>query len=128
MKKLAVANGQYTNAQNEVKTRWVNVGVIGVSSNGKEYMLIDPTINFAGFPREEGKDMVMVGIFDDSQQGQNNNSGQPQQQSYNLPQQQQYGQPQQQMPTVYQRQDGTFHDGNGTELNQDGSLKYPQQQ
>ena len=122
MKKLAVANGQYEK-DGQQKTRWVNVGVIGVAQNGKEYMLIDPTINFAGFPREQGKDMVMVGIFDDSQQGQNNNNGQPQQQqSYQAPQQQSYGQPQQQQQ-VYQRQDGTFHNGNGTELNQDGSRK-----
>lgn len=73
MKKLAVANGSYINAQGETKTRWVNVGVIGVSQNGKEYMLIDPTINFAAFERE-GKDMVMVGIFEESGQ-----QGQPQQ-------------------------------------------------
>lgn len=68
MKKLAVANGSYTNSNGEQKTKWVSVGVIGMSQNGKEYMLIDPTINFAGFPREDGKDMVMVGIFDDQQQ------------------------------------------------------------
>lgn len=71
MKKLAVANGQYTTSQGETKTKWVNVGVIGVSQNGKEYMLIDPTINFAGFPREDGKNMVMVAIFEDS----NKNTG-----------------------------------------------------
>ena len=46
MKKLAVANGQYQNSVGETKTRWVNVGVMGVSSNGKEFMLIDPKINF----------------------------------------------------------------------------------
>lgn len=88
MKKLAVANGKYTNNQGETKTRWVNVGVIGVSANGKEYALIDPTINFAAFPREDGKDMVMVGVFED------NNQQQPQQQGgYGQPPQQ-YGQPQ----------------------------------
>ncbi len=88
MKKLAVANGQYEK-DGQQKTRWVNVGVIGISQNGKEYMLIDPTINFAGFPREEGKDMVMVGIFDDSNQQQQSNHGgngqQQQQQSYTPP-------------------------------------------
>ncbi len=91
MKKLAVANGSYMKDGQE-KTRWVNVGVIGVSQNGKEYMLIDPTINFAAFPREEGKDMVMVGIFDDAnqnnqgggnQQQQNQNNQHQQQQNYN---------------------------------------------
>lgn len=79
MKKLAVANGQYQNAQGETKTRWVNVGVIGTSQNGKEYMLIDPTINFAAFTREEGKDMVMVGIFEEQQTNQQQGYQQPQQ-------------------------------------------------
>lgn len=94
MKKLAVANGQYKNSQGETKTRWVNVGVIGVSQNGKEYMLIDPTINFAAFQREEGKDMVMVGIFEDSQNGQQPQNQAPQPQGYGQPQQQQYQAPQ----------------------------------
>lgn len=74
MKKLSVANGTYMK-DGVQKTNWVSVGVIGTSANGKEYMLIDPTINFAGFQREQGKDMVMVGIFDDAQ----NNQGQPSQ-------------------------------------------------
>ena len=92
MKKLAVANGQYQK-DGQTKTRWVNVGVIGVGTNGKEYMLIDPTINFAGFPKEDGKDMVMVGIFDDSNQQQGGNQNQQQQQNNGYgqqPQQQQY--------------------------------------
>jgi len=104
-KKLAVANGNYQKDGQE-KTRWVNVGVI-LEKNGKEFMLIDPTINFAAFPREQGKDMVMVGIFDDSNQGQQ----QPQQQ-YQAPQQQQHGgygnpnaQPQQQQQGGYQQKD-----------------------
>lgn len=70
MKKLAVANGTYQNSVGETKTRWVNVGVIGTAQNGKEFMLIDPTINFAAFPREDGKDMVMVGMFEEQQQNQ----------------------------------------------------------
>lgn len=95
-RKLAVANGNYTKDGQE-KTRWVNVGVI-MEKNGKEFALIDPTINFAAFPREQGKDMVMVGIFDDSNNQQQQSYQQPQQQqSYNnAPQQQQsYQQPQQ---------------------------------
>ncbi len=62
-------------------------------------MLIDPTINFAGFPKEEGKDMVMVGIFEDSQQQggqQNQNQGYGQQQQGGGYQQQQQGYNQQQ--------------------------------
>ena len=90
-KKLAVANGQYEK-DGQMKTRWVNVGVI-LNKDGKEFCLIDPTINFAAFPREQGKDMVMVGVFDDSQQQQ-----QGSQQNYNQApqgQNQGYGQPQQ---------------------------------
>jgi len=107
MKKLAIANGKYQKDGVE-KTRWVNIGVIGVGSNGKEYMMLDPTINLAGFARDAGRDMVMVSIFDDSQQGQQFNSqptGQnapthyeqaPQQQQQYQPQQQQAQQPMQQ--------------------------------
>ena len=82
MKKLAVANGQYQK-DGQTKTRWVNVGIINTTQEGKEYMLIDPTINFAAFPREEGKDMVMVGIFEEQQRQQE----QRPQQSYSQPQQ-----------------------------------------
>ena len=87
-KKLAVANGQYQK-DGQTKTRWVNIGVI-LEKEGKEFCLIDPTINFAAFPREQGKDMVMVGVFQDDNQ-QNNNQWQQQQNN-----QQGYGQPQQQ--------------------------------
>ncbi len=110
MKKLAVANGQYEK-DGQQKTRWVNVGVIGVSQQGKEYMLIDPTINFAAFQREEGKDMVMVGIFDDSNQGQNNQQNQAPQQ-----QQQNYQQPQQNQS--YQAPQAQYVDKNGNPINQ----------
>ena len=112
MKKLAVANGQYQNAQNETKTRWVNVGIINTNKDGKEYMLIDPTINFAAFPREEGKDMVMVGMFEE----QNNQGGgqQGQQQSYQQPQQQQSYQ---QAPVKeFKNQNGQITDSNGNLL------------
>lgn len=64
-KKLMVANGKYTKDGQE-KTNWQQVGVI-LESNGKEFMLIDPTINFAGFDRQ-GKDRVMVSIFEDQGQ------------------------------------------------------------
>ena len=70
MKKLAIANGKYTKDGVE-KTRWVNIGTINTTSDGREYILLDPTINLAAFQREIGKDMLMVGIFEQSpQQGQ----------------------------------------------------------
>lgn len=75
MKKLAIANGKYIKDGVE-KTRWVNIGTINTTAEGKEYMLLDPTINLAGFPREMGKDMLMVGIFEQQsqQQGSQNTS------------------------------------------------------
>ena len=84
MKKISVANGNYIGQDGQQKTNWVKVGVIGQSANGKEYVLLDPTVNLAAFHRDEGKDMVMCTVYDDSQQ---------QQQGYQQPQQQQ---PQQQ--------------------------------
>ena len=88
-KKLAVANGQYQK-DGQTKTKWVNVGVI-LEKDGKEFMLIDPTINFAAFPREQGKDMVMVGIFQDDNNQQGNNQQGQQQQNQQYGQQQQSG-------------------------------------
>jgi hypothetical protein len=97
MKNLAVANGTYEK-DGQQKTRWVNVGKI-LEKDGKEFMLIDPLVNFAAFPREQGKDMVMVGIFEE------NNNQQGQQQGYNQQQQQQnYNQPQQQGQNQYNQQ------------------------
>ena len=102
MKKIAIASGKYMKEGVE-KTSWVNVGIIGMSQNGKEYCLLDPKINLAGFTREPGKDMLMCSIFDDSNQGQapqpQGGYGQPaqQQSQYQAPvQQQSYNQPQQQ--------------------------------
>jgi len=102
MKKLAIGNGKYMKDGIE-KTRWVNVGVIGVGQNGKEYMMIDPTINFAAFKRDEGRDMVMVSIFDDSQNtGQNQNNNQNNQQQGNFNNNQNTGQP----PIQYENSQG----------------------
>ena len=90
-KKLMVANGKYQKDGQE-KTKWLEVGVI-LESNGKEFMLIDPIINFAGFDRQ-GKDRVMVSIFEDQH---NNQQKAPQQdhRAYQQPQQQSH---QHQMP------------------------------
>ena len=73
MKKLAIANGKYIKDGVE-KTRWVTIGTINTTADGKEYMQLDLTITLAGSPREIGKGMLMVGMFDQQpqQQGQNN--------------------------------------------------------
>ena len=61
-----IANGKYTKDGVE-KTKWVEVAII-MEKNGKEYALLDPTINLAGFPREEGRDKLIGSIFDDNNQ------------------------------------------------------------
>ena len=101
MKKLSVANGTYSK-DGVQKTRWVNVGVI-MEKDGKEFALIDPTINFAAFPREEGKDMVMVGVFEEqsSQAPQQNYNNQPQNQGYNNHPQGGYNNQQNGKPPIY---------------------------
>ena len=96
-----IANGKYTKDGQE-KTNWVKVGVIGTSQNGKEYVLLDPTVNLAGFEREVGKDMLMASIFEDQPRQQAQQGGYGQQQ---VPMQQQQYQPQnmQQAPQVVQQ-------------------------
>lgn len=79
-----VANGTYTKDGQE-KTSWKQVGMIGTSQSGKEFVLLDPTVNLAGFTREAGKDMLICSVFED----------QPKQQNYQQPQQ-----PAQQVPEI----------------------------
>ena len=86
-KRLSAVVGEYNDKQtNQQKAEWASIGVIGVSSKGKEYMLLDPTINLAGVllkqnilaanKGEKLSDMVMVSIIDEQNQAQNNNQNQ----------------------------------------------------
>ena len=102
MKKLSVKIGEYQK-DGQTKGRYVNLGVIMSSSDGGEYALIDPSVSLAGVLQQqnvlaasqgkEQRDRIMVGVFDDSQQG---GYQQPQQQQQ-APQQQRQA-PQQQQP------------------------------
>lgn len=80
-----IANGTYKNREGEEKTSWEEVGVIMLSQAGKEFVLLDPTVNLAGFEREPGKDRIIASIFEDKPKQQ-----QAPQQQYQ--QQPQYGQ------------------------------------
>lgn len=95
MKEIIIPTGTYQKQDGTQGTNWTKIGIINTSSNGKEYALLDPTINLAGFEREQGKNMVMCSVVEKQQ---NQQQGQPQPQgNYSQPQQQQgYGQPQQQ--------------------------------
>lgn len=67
---LAVKTGSYVDRDGKTKNRYQNIGVVMQGDNGF-YALLDPLINLAAVPREEGKDRVMVSMFeprDDAQQ------------------------------------------------------------
>lgn len=89
-KRLSAVVGEYTDKQSgQQKAEWQNVGVLITGKNGKEYALLDPTVNLAGVllkqnvlaakKNEAPSDMVMSSVFDEQQ---NNNQGQ-QQGNYN---------------------------------------------
>jgi len=96
-KRLSAVVGEYTDKQTQQqKADWANVGIIGVSQKGKEYMLLDPTVNLAGVllkqnilaanKGEKLSDMVMISIIEDTNQ--NQSQGQPQQNQGGFQQQQ----------------------------------------
>jgi hypothetical protein len=105
-KRLSAVIGEYTDKNNQPKAEWQNVGVLITGKNGKEYALLDPTVNLAGVllkqnilaakKNEAPSDMVMSSVFEEQQsQQQNNNQGQQQQQNNGGFQQNQQQQPQQ---------------------------------
>jgi len=107
MKRLSAVVGEYTK-DNQQKAEWANIGVVGVGKNGKEYVLLDPTVNLAGIllkqnvlaqkRNEAPSDMVMASLFEETNQSQNNNQGQ-QQGGFSNNNQQQGGYQNQQNPT-----------------------------
>ena len=94
-KKLMIAAGSYTTQDGQAKTVWKEVGIIMTSQAGKEFALLDPCINLAGFPREPGKDMIIASIFEDK----------PKEQGY----QQQQATPRNNIDDVNRRNSGGSH-------------------
>ncbi len=102
-KRIVAKTGEYTNGQNEKKGEYTKLGVILNNDNG-EYMLLDPTVSLAGVLIKQNalaaktgsqqRDMLMVSIFEDDNQGQQQNNQQqaPNQNGYNQQQQQGYQQ------------------------------------
>ena len=60
---LAAKVGTYEK-NGETKGRYKNVGLILENEEGKKMVMIDHTFNFAAVRREDGKDMVMVSMFE----------------------------------------------------------------
>jgi len=124
MKRLSAVVGEYTDKQSgQQKADWSNVGIIGVSAKGKEYMLLNPEVSLAGLlvkqnvlaanKGEKLSDMVMISIIDEQMQN-NNQQSAPQQGGYQQQQGQQQnggfnGQQGQQVPPQQQGQQNGFN-------------------
>lgn len=119
-KRLVAKTGEYQNQQGETKGEYTKLGVVLSNQNG-EYILLDPSVSLAGVlvkqnalaikKGEQVRDNVMVSIFEDENQNQQqgNNQGyqnQPHQQGYQgqLQQQGYQGQPQQGYNQNYNQQ------------------------
>ena len=110
-KRIVAKIGTYEK-DGQTKGEYAKLGVVLNNSNG-DYMLLDPSISLAGVLAKqnvmafkagtEQRDMVMISIFDDDNQGQNNNQGQQQgfQNGNN-----------QQAPQQQQNQQQGFHNNN----------------
>lgn len=79
---MVIVAGEYTNSQGETKKRYVNIGTVMQSDNGF-FALLDPGVNLAAY-KQEGKDRVMVSLYEPRQQGQQQQPQQHQQQSGNM--------------------------------------------
>ncbi len=101
-KRIVAKTGTYQKDGQE-KGEYTKLGVILNNDNG-EYMLLDPTVSLAGVLIKQNalaaktgsqqRDMLMVSIFEDDNQGQQQNNQQqaPNQNGYNQQQQQGYQQ------------------------------------
>lgn len=70
IKDLKVKTGEYTNQAGEKKGRWEDVGAIMQGDNGK-FIMLKRTFNPAGVPNPDGRDSVLISMFDpkDNTQG-----------------------------------------------------------
>ena len=61
---IAVKTGSYQDrATGQTKNRYQNIGSVMQGDNGP-FILLDPMINLAAVPREEGKDRIICSLFE----------------------------------------------------------------
>lgn len=66
---IAVKTGSYQDrATGQTKNRYQNIGSVMQGDNGP-FILLDPMINLAAVPREEGKDRILCSLFEPREQG-----------------------------------------------------------
>ena len=63
VKDLAVKVGTYTK-DGEQKSRFENIGAMMKSDDGSFFLFIKKTFNPAGVPTEEGRESILVSVFD----------------------------------------------------------------
>jgi hypothetical protein len=64
---LAVKVGTYENSEGETKGRYENCGMILKDEEGRKMLMVNPRFNFAGVDRDEGRDLVIVSMFETKQ-------------------------------------------------------------
>lgn len=64
IKELAVGVRKYTANDGTEKTQWENIGAIFKNEEGKSFLSIKRTFNPAGVPNPDGKDSIIVSMFD----------------------------------------------------------------
>lgn len=75
IKDLAVKVSSYTDRNTgQSKDKYQKIGVLMQTDDGGQFILLDPLINLAAIPRGQGKDQIMVSLFDPREQ---NNQQQP---------------------------------------------------
>jgi hypothetical protein len=65
---LVVKVGEYTDNQGQTKGRFKNVGVMMEGDNGP-YLLLDRTFNPAGVGGNEGRESIIVSLYEPRQDG-----------------------------------------------------------
>jgi hypothetical protein len=68
VKELAVGVRKYTDQSGQEKTQWENIGAIFKNEEGKSFISIKRTFNPAGVPNPDGKDSIIVSMFDPKEQ------------------------------------------------------------
>jgi hypothetical protein len=74
---LVVKVGEYQNAQGETKARYENVGSVMQGDNG-QFAIMKRTFNPAGVPNPDGKDSIIVSMFEPQNSQQQNQNTQQQ--------------------------------------------------
>ena len=68
-KDLVVKTGSYTDRDGNEKARFENIGRLMEGKDGP-YLLLKRTFNPAGVPVQEGRDSIVVSIYEPREQGQ----------------------------------------------------------